>query len=221
VLVIGLTLGCGKTHPVKVQVDDAMSESEIEQIAVFPFGSALNDKDDPDDEAPKVMNRLFRGELAARDDYKFLSPESVDYALSGAGLEQEAIRFVDTWSRKREVDAVALSALSGALEVDAILVGAVDLWQKDEVDYRETSTPATYVGASVALFRLSDGKKLFEASDEDFIQGAQTEAADRGAMRSGSGAVQSDRVANMYQAPEFDAVATKVARALALSIPRR
>ncbi len=220
-LVLGLSLGCGKQHPVKVRVDPVMSKNDIEQIAVLPFGSGLSDKDDPDDEAPMMMNRLMRGELDARNDYKFLSPESVEYALRGAGVEQEAKRLVETWTRNRQVDQEALSRVSHALKAEAILLGAVDLWQKDEVDYRETATPATYVGASIAILALSDGKILFEAMDEDFVQGASSESADRGAMKSGSGAVQSDRAGKHYQAPDFEVVATKVARALAMSIPRR
>jgi hypothetical protein len=221
VLMAGLSLGCQKQHPVRVHVDPAMSESDIEQIAVFPFGSGLNDKDDPDNEAPVMLNRLFRGALSARNDYKFLSPESVDYALKGGGVEAEAARFMETWSTKKQIDEVALSKLAGALKADAILVGVVDLWQKDEVDYRETSTPATYVGATITLVGLRERKVLFEASDEDVVQGAQSEAVDRGAMRSGSGAVQADRASNMYQAPAFEVVATKVVQALASSIPRR
>jgi len=217
-----LVVGCGnKTHPVKVHVDPDLDSGAIERIAVFPFSSSVHDSDDPDEMAPKTMDRLFRKELDARGDYKFISPSSVEYALRGAGLDQEAKQFIDTWRRKKEVDENFIRRAAEALEADAVIVGVVDLWQKDEVDYRETSTPATYVGATITLFRLEDGKMLFEAADEDFLEGATSEAGDRGAMISGSGAVQSDRASNMYKAPEFEEVAVKVARALALSIPRR
>lgn len=221
-VVAAFALGCGnKTHPVKVHVDPELENGTTEQIAVFPFATSVHSSDDPDEMAPKTMDRLFRQELDARGDYKFISPSSVDYALRGAGLDKEAKQFVDTWRRKKEIDANFIKHAAEALKADAILVGVVDLWQKDEVDYRETSTPATYVGATITIFRLQDGKMLFEAADEDFLEGATSEAGDRGAMRSGSGAVQADRAANMYQAPEYEEVAVKVARALALSIPRR
>jgi hypothetical protein len=222
IMVLVVTPGCGqRQHPVKVHVDEAMNEGTVEQIAVFPFASSLHHTDDPDREAPKTMDRLFRQELDARDDYKFVSPSSVEYAVRGAGLDEQAKEFVDNWRQKKQVDQQFLSRLSGAIQADAVLIGVVDLWQKDEVDYRETSTPATYVGATVTIIRISDGALLFEATDEDFLEGAMSEAADRGAMRSGSGAVQSDRASNVYQAPEFEEVASKVARALALSIPPR
>ena len=221
-LIAGLMLGCGqRKHPVKVVIDPEMKSSMIEQVAVFPFASSLSDADDPSHEAPKMMGRLFRQQLDTRDDYKFLSPTSVEYALHGAGLEDMSKQFVDEWRTKNQVDRQFLTRFADATQADAVLVGVVNMWQKDEIDYRETSTPATYVGASVTLFRVSDGKVLFSATDEDFLEGAHSEAADRGAIRSGSGAVQSDRAAALYKAPEYESVAVKVAHALAMSIPAR
>lgn len=221
ILIVGFLLGCQKTHPVKVHVDPAMKEGAVEQIAVFPFTSSLHDTDDPDDEAPKMMDRLFRTELDARDDYKFISPSSVEYALRGGGLDEQAKQFVDTWRQKKQVDQQFLSRLSDAIQADAVLIGVVDSWQKDEIDYRDTGTPTTYVGATITILSIPDGKTLFEAVDEDFLEGATTEAGDRGATRSASGNVQSDRASSVYQAPEYEEVASKVARALALSIPVR
>jgi hypothetical protein len=221
ILVIGLIAGCQRKHPVKVQVDPAMREGSVERIAVFPFATAVHHTDDPDREAPRLMDVLFRQQLDTRSDYKFVSPSSVEYALRGDGLTDHAKRFVDDWRQHRRVDTVFLTQLNSSLQVDAVLIGVVDLWQKDEIDYRETSAPATYVGATVSILRVSDGRVLFEAIDEDFLEGAHSEAADRGARRSGSGAVQADRAANVYQAPEYKEVALKVARALALSIPVR
>jgi hypothetical protein len=221
ILVVALFVGCQKKHPAKVHVDPAMSEGAVEQIAVFPFASSLHSTDDPDRVAPRTMDQLFREELDARTDYKFLSPASVEYALRGGGLEQEAKQFVDAWRKSKQIDRQFLERFAGVTQADALLIGVVDLWQKDEVDYRETSTPATYVGATITIIGINDGKVLFEAIDEDFLEGALSEAGDRGVRTSGSGAVQSDRSANMYQAPEFEEVAIKVARALALSIPMR
>jgi len=214
-------IGCQKKHPVKVNTDPEMKSGDIEQIAVFPFASSIHDSDDPDDMAPQTMNRLFRQELSARSDYKFLSPESVEYALRGEGLDREAKEFVEGWRKSKEIDRQFLMRLSEASPVEAILIGVVDLWQKDEVDYRETSAAATYVGATITIIRVSDGKVLFEAVDEDFLEGALSESGSRGANVGASGAVQADRSSNMYQAPEFEEVAIKVARALALSIPQR
>jgi hypothetical protein len=221
ILVVALFVGCQKKHPVKVHIDPVMSEGTVEQIAVFPFASSLHSTDDPDGLAPRMMDQLFRQELDARTDYKFLSPASVEYALRGGGLDEEAKEFVDDWRKDKQIDQQFLERFAAATQADALLIGVVDLWQKDEVDYRESSTPATYVGATITIIGINDGKVLFEAIDEDFLEGALTEADSRGARTSGSGAVQADRSANVYQAPEFEEVAVKVARALALSIPMR
>lgn len=221
ILVVSLLAGCQKTHPVKVHIDPVMSQGTIEQIAVFPFASSLHSTDDPDRVAPRMMDQLFRQALDVRDDYKFLSPESVAYALRGGGISEQAEQFVDAWRKDKQIDQQFLEKFSGVTKADALLIGVVDLWQKDEVDYRDTSAPATYVGATITIISINDGKILFEAIDEDFLEGAYSEAATRGARTSGSGAVQEDRAANMYRAPEFEEVAIKVAGALASSIPRR
>ena len=221
VLLAGLVIGCQKKHPVKIHIDDAMKEGTIEKIAVFPFASAVHHSDDPDGNAPRTMDLLFRQQLGKRDDYQFISPSSVEYALRGDGLTEDAKRFVDGWRNHRQVDAEFLTRLTQTLRADAVLIGVVDLWQKDEIDYRETASAATYVGATITILRLEDGTMLFEATDEDFLEGAHSEASDRGARLSGSGAVQADRSAKMYQAPEYKEVAVKVARALAMSIPIR
>jgi len=220
-LVVALFAGCQKKHPVKVDIDPAMSQGTVEQIAVLPFASSLHSTDDPDGVAPRMMDQLFRQALDAREDYKFLSPESVAYAVSGGGMTEQAEQFVDAWRKDKQIDQPFLEKLSGVTKADALLIGVVDLWQKDEVDYRDTSAPATYVGATITIIRINDGKVLFEAIDEDFLEGAYNEADTRGARTSASGAVQDDRASNIYQAPEFEEVAIKVANALALSIPRR
>jgi hypothetical protein len=221
ILVVALFVGCQKKHPVKVNIDPAMSQGAIEQIAVFPFTSSLHSADDPDGVAPRMMDHLFRQALEERNDYKFLSPASVEYALTGAGLNEQAERFVDAWRKDKQIDQQFLKRFRAVTKADALLIGVVDLWQKDEVDYREASTPATYVGATITIIDIDDGKVFFEAIDEDFLEGALTDPSDRGARTSGSGAVQVDRAANVYSAPEFEEVAVKVANALAASIPRR
>lgn len=221
-IVAGVALGCGnRKHPVKVEIDPELNGAAVEQIAVFPFASSLADSDDPLDEAPRMMDQLFLQQLDTRSDYKFIAPTSVEYALRGAGLNEEAEGFVDDWRMKRQIDRQFLTRFADATQADAVLLGVVTMWQKDEIDYREDSAPATYVGASITLIRINDGKVLFSAVDENSIEGPHSEAADRGAMRSGSGAVQADRASSVYQAPEYKEVAIRVARALAMSVPAR
>lgn len=193
----------------------------MDKIAVFPFASAISQTRDPDGEAPRMMNELFLGELDTRNDYSFTSPSSLTYALRSAGLEDQASEFVDEWRKHKEVDQEFLNHLGSALQVDAVLIGVVESWQKDEVDVRENATPATYVGATITILSVADGKILFQASDENVLEGQRSENRDETLIRSGAGGLYNDPGARVYAAPEYEEVAVLVARALVSSIPRR
>jgi hypothetical protein len=217
-----LVVGCQKKHPVKVYVAPDYDPTVIEKIAVFPFTSSLHHSDDPDDIAPKTMDALFRHELDGRSDYGFISPTSVTYAIENAGLTAEAEAFIDGFRTQKKVDRAFLSRCAEHLAAQAVLIGVVDLWQKDEVDYRETAaTPSTYVGATITILSLESGEVLFEASDENFLEGVESDASTRGVQTSGLGAVRSDPGSNVYAAPDPQEVAQKVVAALVSSIPVR
>ncbi len=220
-LVAMMMVGCGKTHPVKLDVSPEMEKGSIEKIAVFPFASALHQTADPDGVAPRTFDQMFREQLDKRQDYQWIAPSSVTYALESEHMEEDAERFVDNWRKKHEADAEFLTRLGTVLQVDGVLIGVVELWQQDEVDVRETATPTTYVGATVTIFGVKEGKVLFEASDEDFLEGARSENRDQQIVRSGAGQIYSDPGGSMYKAPPPQEVAIKVVQALVKSIPRR
>jgi hypothetical protein len=193
VLLLSLAMGCGKKHPVKVYVDPQLKEGSVDKVGVFPFTSTVHHADDPDGVSAKTLDIMFRDELDLRTDYNFMS---VAYAVESAGLKDEAENFIEEWRNSKSVDVAFLNELSQTLQLDAVLIGVVDLWQKDEVDVRENATPATYVGATITILGVDDGSILFEASDEDVQEGASQE-------------------------DEFEEVATRVVRALVPSIPVR
>jgi hypothetical protein len=219
--IVVVMVGCGKTHPVKVEIDPAMEDGSVEKIAVFSFSSALHQTADPDRIAPRTFDQLFRQSLNEREDYQWVAPSSVDYVLESEGLTEDAEVFIDNWRKKHQSDAEFLKRLGTALQVDGIMIGVVETWQQDEVDVRETATPTTYVGATVTIFDANDGKVLFEASDEDFLEGARSENRDQQVTRSGSGKIYSDPGGSMYKAPPPEEVAIKVVQALVSSIPAR
>lgn len=221
VLVAGLLIGCGKTHPVRVDVDPSFESGEVEKIAVFPFSSALHQTADPDRIAPRTFDEMFRVELDKRTDYSWLSPNTVAYALQSEELEEASEEFLDGWRQKHEVDKEFLMRLGEELKVDGVLVGVVDVWQQDEVDPREAATPTTYVGATVTIFAVKDGTVLFEAADEDYLEGARSEDRNEQIVRSGSGKIYSDARASAFKAPPPEEVALKVVKALVGSIPAR
>jgi hypothetical protein len=220
--VLALSAGCGKkTHPVKVVVDPSFQADAIEKIAVFPFASALSPAADPNNLAPRTFDQFFRAELDTRRDYKWIAPSSVEYALDSEGLTEDSKMFVDGWRKNHKADADFLAKMGKALQADAVLIGVVELWQQDEVDARENAAAASYVGATVTIFSTKDGSVLFEAADEDMLEGVRGEDRDRNIVRSGSGQIYSDPSGALFKAPPLDEVALKVAQALAGSIPAR
>jgi hypothetical protein len=220
-MIASLLLGCGKTHPVKVVVDPEFQSGELDKIAVLPFLSALHQTADPDGVAPRTFDQMFRDELDQREDYQWISPTSVEYAIHREKLDEDYEEFVDTWTKRHEADPAFLARLGDILQVDGVLIGTVELWQQDEVDVRETATPTTYVGATVMIFDVRDGRVLFEATDEDFLEGARSENRDQSIVRSGSGKIYKDAGGSAYQAPPPEEVAIKVVAALVSSIPAR
>lgn len=216
-----LVIGCQKKHPVKVYTDPSLKPDAIEKVAVLPFTSMLHHAEDPDGEAPRMLEQFFMPELDTRDDYNFIAPSSVQYALQSLELEDAVAKFLKEWPTSKTPDVKILSAVAERLACDAFLIPVVDLWQKDEADYQENASSATYVGATITLVDARNGTILFEASDEDYSESARTETTDRTVIRGGSGAVKSDFGDKVFKAPPFEGVVRKVVTALVSSIPAR
>ena len=177
-LVVALACAGQKDHPISVEVEPAMEEGRAEKIAVFPFLSALHAADDPDDLAPVTMDRYFTPALDARNDYTFISAGTVRFVIEGHEvLEPKYDKFLDEFPRTGKIDPDFFGRLAEALNADAFLIPVVDLWQKDEVDYQEDATPATYVGATVTVTDQTGQVILFRAVDEDYLEGARSETA--------------------------------------------
>lgn len=212
-----------KQHPVEVYIGPAMeakAEPRVDKIAVLATASSLHESEDPDKVAPKTMERLLVQALDTRQDYKFIAPNTVNYVIEQKAWQGRYEAFLHSFAATDKIDMAFLTDLTSELQCDAVLVQVVDLWQKDEVDITENATPATYVGATMTII-AKDGTILFRATDENYLEGARTETADRSLVTSGSGAVYSDLGAKVHKAPPFDDVAITVAKALASSLPAR
>jgi hypothetical protein len=221
IVVSVLLMGCQKKHPVKIYMDPSLKPDAIEKVAVLPFTSMLHHAEDPDGEAPKMLEKFFMPELDSRNDYNFIAPNSVKYALQSLDIEDAVAKFLNDWPTSKTPDMDLLSAIAERLDCDAFLIPVVDLWQKDEADYQENASSATYVGATITLVDAESGVILYEASDEDYSESARTETSDRTVIRGGSGAVKSDFGDKIYKAPPFEGVVRKVVTALVSSIPAR
>lgn len=230
-LVLPLAMGaCRKGHPISVKVTPEFQSTEgdedaalvYEKIAVFPFMSALHHSQDPDDIAPAVMEKFFVDALNTRTDYHFIAPSTVNYAVGQNGWQSRMEKLRSSYPTGDKADPAFLSDLAEALQCDAFLLPVVDTWQKDEVDILENATPATYVGATITIVDgvKKPGKVLFRAVDENYVEGARSETADRTVIRS-AGRVRADMGAKSYAAPEFDDVAPQVCGALVSSLPPR
>lgn len=227
-LAIMVLVGCQKGHPVSVKVNPRMNAMNgdapvIEKIAVLPFISSLNHADDPDGIAPETCQKFFLPALDERNDYTFVSSNTVEFAVDREGWTDEYQEFLRNYpSRPDKPDMGFLGKLAEALKVDAFLVPVVDVWYKDEVDLNEDASATTTVGATISIVdaRVDPGKIIFRATDEDYLESARSEQADRSVVRT-SGIVRSDTSSRLYQAPPFDEVAVKVVQSLVGSLPPR
>ncbi len=225
VILLAAVASCrSKQHPVEVYVGPAMESSaqpRVEKIAVLATATSLHESEDPDRLAPKTMERLLIQELDQRRDYTFIAPNLVNHVIEQKQWEDRYQQFLRSYAATDKIDMAFLGELSSEIQCEAVLIQVVDLWQKDEVDITENATPATYVGATVTIVGAKDGAILFRATDEDYLEGARTDTADRSLVTTSSGAVHSDLGEKVHRAPPFDDVALKVAKALAMSLPAR
>jgi len=221
-------VACQKGHPVSVNVDERMDAMDgdrplIEKIAVLPFISALNQADDPDGIAPATLEKFFKPALNERNDYTFVSPNTVEFAVEREGWVAEYGKFLEDYpSHPDNPDMEFLGRLAETLKVDAFLVPVVDTWYKDEVDLQESATATTTVGATISIVdaRVEPGKIIFRATDEDYLEGASSDTADRSVSRT-AGIVRADASGRLYEAPPYEDVAVKVVEALVGSLPAR
>ncbi len=225
-VVVAAMPACRKQqHPISVEINprftDPANAMNVEKVAVFNVASSLHSTEDPDNLAPMTVEKFLVPALDERGDYKFIAPGTVAYAVSQNGWDERYQKFCRSFAVSGKPDMEFLGDMSRQLQCDAFLIPVVDLWQKDEADITENTTPATYVGATITILSARDGAVLFKAIDEDYEEGARTETGDRSLVTSGSGAVYADLGSKVHRAPPFEDVAVKVARALASSLPPR
>jgi hypothetical protein len=209
---------CQKQHPMKVDIDPAMDVTE--KIAVFPFLSALHESEDPDGLAVTTMEKHFTPALDGRNDYDFISPGTVMYAIDGQEWQEAYQNFIESYPRGGGIDEQFFTGLANLLKADGFLIPVVDIWQKDEADYQENGSSSTYAGATITIVDPTGQKVLFRATDENYIEGARSETGDRGIV-STAGRVRSDSGSKTYRAPPFEEVAILVINALVESLPAR
>ncbi|HET6350177.1 MAG TPA: hypothetical protein VFH88_13955 [Candidatus Krumholzibacteria bacterium] len=225
---LGLVLlACQREHPVNVFVDPRFSKTNasghkvVEKIAVMDCASSLAQADDPDNLAPQIMGKYLVNELQTRTDYKFIATTTIEYTIQKTSSMDAYNKFLRDYAGTDKPDMTFLTPLAKELQCDAFLIPVVDLWQKDELDARETGTPATYVGATITIVSATDGSVLFRCTDEDYLEGASSEAADRQMVTSGTGVIRADMGAKTHRAPPFEDVAAKVAASLVSGLPAR
>ncbi len=227
--VVGVAAGCQREHPISVYVDPGFAAVDagdvaVQKIAVLPVTSAINEADDPDGRAPRMVQSVFLDRLDARDDYRFVSPSTVESAAEMGGWADACREFLRRYAfDEGAADADLLARIGRTVGCDAVLVLVVDTWDQDEVDYRENGTSTTTVGLTLTILdaREEPGKVLFRATDEDYLEGARSEVEGRTIVRSSTGIVRADRESALYRAPPFEDVVPKVVEALVESLPPR
>lgn len=217
--------GCKAQHPSVVTMDPGFDVNQIGSILIAPFVSSIQEGIDPNRASERIMNRTLLRMISERADHKFLSPEYFKLAIRKGDLDESYEKFKNDWMTKQEVDRAFLLGLKGELEIDAILIPHVYLWDKDEVDYRESgAASSTTVGATLTLVDFDTGKVLWEATDQNYEEAVRSEGnreqvSTAGISRRVSGVSATGK--DMYAAPPYENVAILVLKVLVDAIPER
>jgi len=217
--------GCKSQHPSKITVDPEFDADKLGSVLIAPVVSSVSEGEDPKRESERIMNRLLIELISERTDHKFLSPEHFKLAIRREGLDEAYEKFKHDWITRHEIDPAFLSRLKGDLDISALLIPQVYLWNKDEADYREEGTASsTSVGATLTLVDFASGEIVWEAMDENYKEAVRTEGnrvqVDGGGfVRRVSGVTSTGR--DMYAAPPFEDVALLVLQVLVEAIPQR
>ena len=225
ILSLFVLAGCKLQHPSKITVDPEFDANRLGSVLIAPVVSSVTEGEDPKRESERVVNRLLLELIAERTDHRFLSQEHFKLAIRKEDLEEAYERFKHDWITKHEADPAFLLRLKGELDISAILIPQVYLWNKDEADYREEGAASTTsVGATLTLIDFESGKIVWEAMDENYKEAVRTEGnrvqVDGGGfVRRVSGVTSTGR--DMYSAPPFEDVALLVLQVLVDAIPQR
>lgn len=216
--------GCKPAHPSKIYSDPSFEPNAVSSVLVAPFASSIPRGEDPNRQSERIMNKSMSDLLAARDDYRFLSPDQFRSAVTRAGLDEAWASFKEGWMSRHVIDKEFLARLKVSLGAEVLLLPHVYLWNKDEADYRESATSSvTQVGATLALVEMGTGKILWEASDENFREAIRSEnrevISSGGIDRRVSGVSGTGR--DVYAAPPYEEVAQIVLEVLVDALPRR
>ena len=220
-----LLMGCQSQHPSKVTVDPEFNPNQLGSVLIAPVVSSISEGVDPKRDSERIVSRTLLELISERTDHNFLSPEHFKLAVRKEGLEEAYEQFQNDWITKHEVNPAFLARLKGNLDISAILIPQVYLWDKDEADYREAGTASsTSVGITLTLIDFESGKVVWEGMDENYKESVRTEGnrvqVDGGGfVRRVSGVTSTGR--DMYAAPPFEDVALLVLQALVNAFPER
>lgn len=215
---------CGAKHPSSIKVDPEFEPNEVRRILVAPVISSVPQGVDPTRQSELLTRRVLWENLMERDDYIFISPQQFRVVLNrelGSGAFAD---FRYEWLNGEGADVEMVRLLREQLDFDALMLPEVNLWHKDEADYRESGTASTtQVGMKLYLIDPLSGKVLWEATDGNYLEGVRTEGDRVEVVGSGgydrriSGVTATGK--DMYSAPPFESVLVKVVGALVGAIP--
>ncbi|MFO7914943.1 MAG: hypothetical protein R6U43_04550 [Candidatus Krumholzibacteriales bacterium] len=222
--VLFLLPSCRAQHPSSIKVDPEFEPNEIRRVLVAPVISSVPEGDDPRRESEILTRHILWENLMTRDDYVFISPQQFRMVMEREAGSGAFAEFRDNWLRGEGADVRMVRLLRENLDFDAILLPEVMLWHKDEADYRESGTSsATQVGMKLYFIDPLSGNVLWEATDENYMEGVRTEGDRVEVVGSGgydrriSGITATGK--DMYSAPAFENVLIKVVEVLVASIP--
>jgi hypothetical protein len=218
----------GGNHPQTNELDDAFKSTNIKTIAALPLYSDISDTDDPDHEAPGLVEGKFYSALNAGSGYAFYPSGEVQRVIDAKKMQSQLKNFYKKFTSDQEdVDDKFIKAVATEMKTDAVVAVVIDVWQQQPIDLTETGSARTSVGALVALFDGATGKRLWLGRDENYKEavrhtGQNVSNPAENAMTRG----QMDRTnlrtaTGVYAPPPFADVVEVVVGALVEAFPKK
>ena len=227
-----LAASCGgpgaAQHPLTNRLDPGYGGLKLATLGAMPFWSDISENEDPDHLSGPMAESKFYRALGPNTGFTVLTSSEVGALLEKSGKTAQLAAFYKKWVRDQDdVDKSLVQFVAQQMKVDAVIVGAVDVWDQQKVDITESGTARTSVGLLVGLIDGATGKTLWVGRDENYkealryVPGTEQGRAGTQAQRSGVERTNLRTATGVYAPPDFSDVVDIVVASLVKAFPPR
>lgn len=148
-----LVAGCqastgGGSGGAKVKVDLAPNaqDYQVQQVAVLTF---MNTSGNPDAD---VMYNYILQAMGSTTKYVISTVEMFEAEVRQAGVQEDYARVVESWRKRRLIDAIPLGKVLDATGNDAALCMDITKWERLKLESTQEGTSNTTVGLTVEMY---------------------------------------------------------------------